>query len=218
MARHGRPIGSNPHWHREVGQPMRRGGHSSKPHFWMMYWPERTDAHVGQLSDLNINWLKEQTPCFNIGLVPNTRTPSRAVSLLQFGTIGMSNESIAHTIRNILEQCNSTTISIGHTEGHFLSSRQFAVLDECADTLESLESVAGVDTPSTSSITQASTEEDGVRSRRLQLAREIKQKQIQLTAASPGNRSQINLDIGKLLSERAKLDKLIKQFDTPTVV
>jgi len=135
-----------------------------------------------------------------------------------FSTVVMSSESIAHTIRNILEQCNSTTISIGHTEGHFLSSKQFAVLEECADTLESLESVAGIDTPSSSAITQASTEEDGVRSRRLQLAREIKQKQIQLIAASPSNRSQINLDIGKLLSERAKLDKLIKQFDTATIV
>lgn len=137
---------------------------------------------------------------------------------LNFSTIEMSDESIAHTIRNILRQCNSTTISIGHTEGHFLSSKQFAVLEECADTLESLESVAGIDTPTSSAITQASTEEDGVRARRLQLAREIKQKQIKLTAAAPGDRSAINQDIGKLLSERAKLDKLIKQFDTATIV
>jgi len=77
----------------------------------------------------------------------------------------MSDESIAHTIRDILKQCNSTVISIGHTEGHFLSSKQFAVLEECADTLENLESVAGVDTPTTSAITQASSEEDGFRAR-----------------------------------------------------
>lgn len=96
----------------------------------------------------------------------------------------MSDESIAHTIRNILKQCNSTVISIGHTEGHFLSSKQFAVLEECADTLENLESVAGVDTPTTSAITQASSEENGFRARRLELARELKQKQIRLTAAS----------------------------------
>jgi len=129
----------------------------------------------------------------------------------------MSDESIAHTIRNILTQCNSTVISIGHTEGHFLSSKQFAVLEECADTLESLESVAGVHTPTSSAITQASSEEDGFRARRLELARELKQKQIRLTAAPPGDRSQINLEIGKLLSERARLDKLIKQFDVTTI-
>jgi len=197
---------------------VRRGDNLSKPHFWKVVRPERTDAHVGLFSAFDSDRLKEQTPHFYVGLVPNTQTPLRVVCLLQFSTIGMSDNSIAHTIRNILAQCNSTTISIGHTEGHFLSSKQFAVLEECADTLESLESVAGVDTPSSSAITQASTEEDGVRSRRLQLAREIKQKQIQLTAASPGNRSQINLDIGKLLSERAKLDKLIKQFDAATIV
>lgn len=162
--------------------------------------------------------LKVQTPRIYVDLVINTPSYKRPVCLLQFSTVGMSSESIAHTIRNILEQCNATTISIGHTEGHFLSSKQFAVLEECADTLESLESVAGIDTPSSSAITQASTEEDGVRSRRLQLAREIKQKQIQLTAASSGNRSAINQDIGKLLSERAKLDKLIKQFDTATLI
>lgn len=197
---------------------MRRGDNLSKPHFWKVVRPERTDAHVGLLSALNSNRLKEQTPHFYAGLVPNTRTPSRVVCLLQLSTVDMSNESIAHTIRNILEQCNSTTISIGHTEGHFLSSKQFAVLEECADTLESLESVAGIDTPSSSAITQATTEEDGIRARRLQLAREIKQKQIQLTAATPGDRSQINLEIGKLLSERSKLDKLIKQLDSATIV
>lgn len=136
----------------------------------------------------------------------------------KISTIAMSDESIAHTIRNILKQCNSTTIAIGHTEGHFLSSKQFAVLEECADSLENFESVAGIDTPTTSAITQASSEEDGFRARRLELARELKQKQVRLTAAAPGDRSQINLEIGKLLSERAKLDKLIKQFDAATIV
>lgn len=129
----------------------------------------------------------------------------------------MSDESVAHIIRNILKQCDSTTISIGHTEGHFLSSRQFALLHKCADALEDLESVAGVNTPTTSIITQAPSEEDGVRARRLELVRELKQKQITLIAAPSGDRSQINLEIGKLLSERAKLDKLIKQFDATTI-
>lgn len=130
----------------------------------------------------------------------------------------MSDNSIAHTIRNILTQCNSTTVNIGHLEGHFISSKQIAVLEECADTLESLEVDRDINTPSTSEVTAASTEEDGVRARRLQVAREIKQKQIQLVAALPGNRSVINNEIGKLLSERARLDKLIKQFDTATIV
>lgn len=130
----------------------------------------------------------------------------------------MSDESIAHTIRNILSQCNSTTISIGHTEGHFLSSKQFAVLEECADTLENLESVAGIDTPVSSAITQASTEEDGIRARRLEIARELKQKRIRLAFSAPGDRPQINLELGKLLSERAKLDKIIRQLDSATIV
>lgn len=126
--------------------------------------------------------------------------------------------SVAHTIRNILQQVNSTTISIGHSEGHFISTRQVAVLEDCADSLEHLESVAGIDTPTTSQITQATTEEDGVRARQLQLAREIKAKRIRLTASIPANRSSINTEINQLLSEQAKLAKLIKQFETATLV
>lgn len=33
--------------------------------------PERTDAHVGQISVLNDVWLKEQTPRFNDGWYPS---------------------------------------------------------------------------------------------------------------------------------------------------
>jgi hypothetical protein len=130
----------------------------------------------------------------------------------------MSDESIAHTIRNILAQCNSTVITIGQVEGHYLSSRQFAVLEECADTLENLETIAGIDTPTSSQITAASSEEDGIRARRLEVSRLVKRKQIELTAAKPTKREAINLEVGKLLSERAKLDRLIKQFDTATQV
>jgi hypothetical protein len=125
--------------------------------------------------------------------------------------------SIANTIRNIIQQFNSTTITIGHYEGHFISTAQAAVLESCADSLEHLESVAGIDTPTTSQITAASNEEDGVRARRLEVAREIKKKQITLTKAISSQRPTINLEIGKLLSERAKLDKLIAQFDASTI-
>jgi len=130
----------------------------------------------------------------------------------------MTENSTINIIKNILAQCNSTVISIGHTEGHFLSSKQLVVLKECVDDLTDLESVADIDTPSSSQITEASTEEDAVRARRLQLAREIRNKQLQLASTSAANRSEINLDIGKLLSERARLDKLIKQFDTIAIV
>lgn len=126
--------------------------------------------------------------------------------------------SQANIIRNILQQVNGTIINIGHIEGHYISIAQVAVLEEVADHLEQLEEVSAIDTPSSSQVTEAATEEDGVRVKRLQLAREIKQKQIQLAAAPKGQKPVINQDLGKLLSERARLDKLIKQFETATLV
>lgn len=126
----------------------------------------------------------------------------------------MSQESIAHTIRNILAQCNNTSISIGHTEGHYISTRQVAVLEECADLLEELKSVAGIDTPATSVVTEHQSEESSFRARRLELAEELKKKQIALVVATPVRRPQINQEIGQLLSERAKLDKLIRQVES----
>lgn len=126
--------------------------------------------------------------------------------------------SEANIIRNILQQVNGTIVSIGHFEGHAISSAQVAVLEGVADRLEQLEEIAAVDTPSSSQITQATTEEDGTRAARLQIAREIKRKQIELAAAPKANRPVINQDIGKLLSERARLDRLIKQFETATLI
>lgn len=126
----------------------------------------------------------------------------------------MDTESrIANTIRNILKQVNSTTISAGKLEGHFVSTAQVAVLEECADTLENLESVAGVNTPTSSQVTRAASEEDAIRTRRLQVAHELKQKQVQLALATASDRTAVNNELGKLLSERARLDKLIKRLD-----
>jgi len=122
-------------------------------------------------------------------------------------------DGIAHIIQNILKQCSTTTISIGHTEGHFLSAKQLTILAECADSLEALESAIGINTPTSSAQGQNPTEEHVIRARRSQVAQEIKQKQIQLSTAAIAEKPQLNLDLGKLLSERAKLDKLIKQFE-----
>jgi hypothetical protein len=123
----------------------------------------------------------------------------------------MSETSIAHVIQNILEQCDRTVISIGPVEGHFLSTKQFAVLEECVDDL--LKLGQELDTPSSSAVTQPSSEEGAVRARRLQLTHEVKRKQLALVSLPAEAKTGVNDEIGKLLSERAKLDKLIKKFD-----
>jgi len=124
----------------------------------------------------------------------------------------MSQDSIAHTILNILEQCNSTTISIGQAEGHFISSKQLVVLRECAESLETFDTCS-IDTP-TSTIATASTPlEVQVKGRFQEVTSAIKRRQLEIANAKPADKSAINIELNKLWSERAKLDKLIKQFE-----
>lgn len=124
-----------------------------------------------------------------------------------------ANDAIANTIRNIIAQINhNSSIRLDHFEGRFISERQIAVLEECCDQLEQLESVAGIDTPTSSQITAASSAEDGIVARRLALTKDIKKKQTELAFAARDKKSNINKEIGALLSERAKVDKLLKQI------
>lgn len=125
----------------------------------------------------------------------------------------MSTAGIANKIQNVLTQCDTTVINIGQIDGHFLSSKQFAVLEECVRELSVIKS----QTASASSSTSAATlpnDEFAIRGRRAQLKKLINQKHIDIAAASTSDRSDLNLDLGRLLSERAKLDKLIKQLDS----
>jgi hypothetical protein len=122
--------------------------------------------------------------------------------------------SISNQIRNILAQVNNTTVSIGRQEGHYISSAQVAVLSACADKLESLETLPVIDTPSSSIVVPASSEEDVIRAQRAELARIIKRKTIELSSADKSHKPSLNLELGKLYSERARLDKLIKDIDS----
>jgi len=124
----------------------------------------------------------------------------------------MASESIANKISNILTQCDSTTISIGHTEGHFLSSKQLSVLQGCVESLRELDLAKAVSAPTFVIDDPSAAAESEIRARRLQVSGELKYTQALQALAAPEDRSKLNLDIGRLLSERAKLDKLIAQF------
>jgi len=128
----------------------------------------------------------------------------------------MSHGNITHTIVNILDQCDLTTISIGHAEGHFISTKQVAVLRECAASLESADDVT-VDTPATTQVSASTSLEDQVKGRLLEVTTLIKRRQLELANAQSVEKPSINLELGKLWSERAKLDKLSKQFDALTL-
>lgn len=124
----------------------------------------------------------------------------------------MSDEGLAHTIRNILEQCNSTTIKIGNTEGHFISQKQLAVLEECADSLEGGVTISGLDTPESSVSIPQPTGGDTLQTKLSQLALEIQNLRLRAASAEATERVEINLALGQLLSKKAKLDKLVRQL------
>lgn len=121
--------------------------------------------------------------------------------------------SISNQIRNILFQVNSTTVSIGRHEGHYISAAQVSVLSDCADKLHKIELFSVVDTPSSSVVFPASSEEDAIRAQRAELARTIKRKTIELSSADKSHKPHLNIELGQLYSERARLDKLIKDID-----
>lgn len=123
-----------------------------------------------------------------------------------------SANSISNIIRNIVAQVQDTTIIIGKIEGSFVSERQIAVLLDCAERLEIFD-LETLDTPTDSVIAEEVNVEAETRARRKLVADQIKSITAQISAADPTKRIHLNLDLGKLLSERAKLDKLIKQFD-----
>jgi len=125
---------------------------------------------------------------------------------------GMSDEGLANTIRNILAQCNSTTIKIAKTEGHFISEKQLAVLEEVADSLEGGVTISGLDTPESSISVPVSTGTDTLQAKLEALSSEIKALQIRAASAEATERVEINLELGQLLSKKAKLDKLVRQL------
>jgi len=125
----------------------------------------------------------------------------------------MSNSGNINTILAILKQCADTTILIGKTEGHFLSDKQLSTLNRCVATLE-IENRFETDTPEDTEVLELSSEEDITRNRRLEVSKQLKTTLLLLTHATPEQKVELNLVQGKLLSERAKLDKLIKQFDS----
>lgn len=110
-----------------------------------------------------------------------------------------------HTILNILAQVKETRLSVGTFDGYAISKRQVVAIEEA------LEELISVNTPEAS---EAGGEEDSLRVRRVQVASEIRHKNIQIAAASPEERSALNLQLGKLLSERARIDKLLTRLDS----
>lgn len=130
-----------------------------------------------------------------------------------FISLDMSNESISHVILNILEQVQTTTISIGSTEGHFLSQKQFSVLQDCAQKLAGSALPARTSTPDSGSSSASDDTERTIQTQELAISRALSIKQLQLSTASPEDKPALNLEISELLTRRAELDRLVKQLN-----
>lgn len=132
-----------------------------------------------------------------------------------------SDKAIAHQLLNVIKQVRTTKIEIGHTEGHFVSEKQLAVIENCAESLDA-DCSSTLDTPFSSEYAESFIEEEidtpvklesSTRARRLEVSAQIKKKRKELALTPPSRKGLINSDIGQLLSERARLDKAIKDFE-----
>lgn len=120
-----------------------------------------------------------------------------------------SRSSHAHVIKNIITQVSSTSVHLGHFEGHAISSAQVKVLRDVADQLERAEARNAAEglLP-----TDTDIDEEDIRTRIATLTSQIKGKQVTITFADKTQKPIINLGINTLLSERAHLRKLLEKF------
>lgn len=130
-------------------------------------------------------------------------TPSykRPVSSLQMSSGNFQ------SITAVLNSVQQTTITIGQVHGHFISDTQVATLREVLDNI-SLEQIGGISLQEESSDTEAT-----LRQERAKLAKEIKTIDLRLKQSSSGKAVDLNLQLGKLLSKRAKIDRALKEYE-----
>jgi len=135
---------------------------------------------------------------------------------------------IPNEIKNVLGQIKTTGFNTGHLSGHLISQAQFEFLEDCVSRLETIdksrlhniaESNLSEDfltlrlTPDPSVNDTVADEEHEARAQRQIIKRDIQRKQIELSKAKKEDRSSINNEIGKLLSKRSKIDRLLKSIE-----
>lgn len=122
--------------------------------------------------------------------------PTRLHTSVRFAHYLFQMPSTHKEIQKIIAAIQDTHINIGETVGHFITSDQ----------------IQGLLEQFFASQIEVEDTEDTVRARRHEVVREIKALTIKQAKAPATERSSINLQIGALLSERAKIDKLLAQI------
>jgi len=121
-----------------------------------------------------------------------------------------SSNTTNNTILNILTQVRSTTIDIGAVQGHYISTAQLnAILTELGHSQGSQLSAP----PSYATFDTDSSDSDGasLALRKSSLERRIRRKIAKLNTANSVARVQLNLELGQLRSELARIVRGIRQ-------
>jgi hypothetical protein len=128
----------------------------------------------------------------------------------------MISQQSKNEILNILSQIETTSIHLGHYSGHGITSSQLLRLKQLTSQLEVSEAQGG---PSKSAplggVLAASdrVDEHILRAERQAISRDIKtQERVSLLASKP-EREKINLELGKLLSRRAEIDRRLRAYE-----
>lgn len=120
-------------------------------------------------------------------------------------------------IRAILWQVRQTKLDLGHYQGHGITQAQYQQLINHVENLISSDSVdiksstSGRSTPATTNTFQ--DVEDGLRLDREKVKSDIRALQTAIPLAHPSNRSQLNSQLGQLLSRRAALDRALQNYN-----
>jgi len=124
-----------------------------------------------------------------------------------------SSTGTGNAIISVLNQLEQTTVKIADHKGHFISEKQVQVLRKLAEEILATEINQIISDDHVQLHSVQANEENLVRAQRDHIARSIVQLRTQMQFAESSKRSELNLDLGQLLSERAALDKVIKSFD-----
>jgi hypothetical protein len=124
-----------------------------------------------------------------------------------------SNSPEEPSLRQLFDQISSTTISFGSIKGHIITQFQLAILE---DFVSHFAGAAGV-VFSTQTTTTGPSSLQEVHDRRSAFTRRnrvnklIEENSAKSLSASPQERIDLNLELGKLHSELARLNKYLTQ-------
>ncbi|MCJ1349925.1 hypothetical protein MMC31_008168 [Peltigera leucophlebia] len=120
---------------------------------------------------------------------------------------------LANAIETIVNQVETTTMDIGHTTGHYISSGQVNVLRKAIIQLrKGIPALDNYEQASSSRTAETGHSVLWQARNRLQEARlELQVAELSLTTAARGERTELNHTVGKLKSEITRLQKILPE-------